>query len=84
MSRMGSALGLEELAAGNASLSKLDSDELLERWKAIYERAPFRSSAPWTEALDTKGPNPFRAPSLISRGDQLFLILAFRSRAADP
>jgi len=30
----------EELAAEIASLSKLDIDELRERWKAIYGRAP--------------------------------------------
>ena|SRR5579863_10113613 len=40
MRRQASASGPEELAAEIARLSKLDIDELRERWKAIYGKAP--------------------------------------------
>jgi Protein of unknown function (DUF2924) len=42
MKRRASALGPEELSAEIASLSKLDIDELRERWKGIYGKAPSR------------------------------------------
>ena len=40
--RRAPAIGREALAAEIASLSKLDIDELRERWKAMFEKAPSR------------------------------------------
>ena len=42
MSRMVPALGREELAAEVADLSQLNIDELRDRWKAMYGKAPSR------------------------------------------
>ena len=40
MKRRAPSIGREELAAEIASLSKLGTDELRERWKAMFEKAP--------------------------------------------
>jgi DUF2924 family protein len=42
MSRRVPAMGREEFAAQIASLLKLDTDELRERWKSVYGKAPSR------------------------------------------
>jgi Protein of unknown function (DUF2924) len=42
MKRRARAIGREALAAEIASLSKLDTDELRERWKAMFGKAPSR------------------------------------------
>jgi len=42
MKRRAASIGREALASEIASLSKLGTDEILERWKAMFGKAPSR------------------------------------------